>query len=93
ELLNQVDNPRWLLRLHTPGSENKGAYYLPVPTELARRKTDAEVLQENMRQATGLVFDLIYTRTPIGREHLLAARLLDLRPSQKRRAKRDVLWR
>ncbi|MEM1214062.1 MAG: DEAD/DEAH box helicase family protein [Bacteroidota bacterium] len=93
ELMCPVDNPRWLLRLRRPEEWRTGEYYLPVPTELARRKESAQVLKNYLEEELEEQFDLVYTRDPAGRQHLLTARLQLAALAQDRQARREMLWR
>lgn len=93
ELLLAVDNQRWLLRLRAPEAWQEGIYYLAVPHALAKKKESAEYLRQALEKELGLGFDLIFTRDPIGRQHLLSAKLDLANFSQNRQAKRAVLWR
>ncbi len=93
ELLLAVDNQRWLLRLQAPEAWQEGTYYLAVPNALAKKKETAEYLRQALEKELGLGFELIFTRDPIGRQHLLTAKLDLANFSQNRQAQRAVLWR
>ena len=74
ELLNPIENPRYLLALQYDLEEDEPlVYYFPVPQAMGKQKKDAEALLEIWKQKLGHT-ELIYTRTPSGRMDLLKAR-------------------
>ncbi|MEM1055586.1 MAG: DEAD/DEAH box helicase family protein [Bacteroidota bacterium] len=65
EIAGMAGRPRYLLRAN--------GVFLPVPTELGRRKDRAETFATSWRERIGPA-DLVFTRTPDGRRHLAEAR-------------------
>lgn len=93
ELMQPVENPRFLLRLEQPPEWVQGEYYLPVPAALGKTKAQAESLRQNLSRELGQAFTLVYTREPAGRLHLLTAKLQLAERSEDREAQREILWR
>lgn len=89
--MSPVDNPRYLLRLELPDDWTKGEYFLAVPAVLGTRQR-ADDLAERFSQAVDQRFTAVYTREPIGRLHLLTARL-QASGQGDAVAERDMLWR
>jgi len=90
ELLDPLDNPRYLLarkRFARFFLEN----YFPVPEVLARKREAAEAFARNWQKFVGPVH-LIYSRTPQGREILLRARMNSLASAFQKRAERVSCW-
>lgn len=73
ELLDPVQNPRYLLLRHSPWRGLTRTDYHAVPTELGRRREDAAALLAAWQRRVGPA-ELIYTRNPEGRRMLLRAR-------------------
>jgi superfamily II DNA or RNA helicase len=74
ELLNPIENPRYLLALkYTFDKSTSMVYYFPVPTCMGKKKKDAELFQDIWMDKLGPT-RLIYTRTIDGRLELLKAR-------------------
>ena len=92
ELMSPVDNPRYLLRLDTPGDWTKGEYYLAVPAALGNKKMTAD-LAGRLGQVVEHDFEPVYTREPTGRLKLLTARLQASGKGETAVAERDMLWR
>lgn len=91
ELLDPIGNPRYFLarkRFTRFFFEN----YFPVPEVLARKRESAEAFAKNWQKFVGPV-DLIYSRTPEGREILLRARMHSLAASFQGRAERVSCWK
>lgn len=65
-----IDNPRYLI---VPQGQNAGEFY-GVPEVFGRQKERAVVLQRHLKRVLGGGFQLVYTRTPQGRQMLLRAR-------------------
>ncbi|MEZ4987770.1 MAG: hypothetical protein R2795_22535 [Saprospiraceae bacterium] len=93
ELMQPIDNPRWLLKLVPPPDWEQGEFYLPVPASLARKKEIAILLCQNLQAALQHPFTPIYTREPAGRLHLLAAKLQTNYLNKDLLPKREILWR
>lgn len=91
ELMNPVDNPRYLLRLELPDDWTKGEYYLAVPAALGNRK-GADDLARRLSESVDQTFTAVYTREPTGRLQLLTARL-QASGQADAAAERDMLWR
>jgi superfamily II DNA or RNA helicase len=91
ELMSPIENPRYLLRLTLPDDWTQGEYYLPVPAALGRRHS-ADWLAKELGERVGHDFEVIYTREPAGRLHLLTARLQASSKSEVL-ARRELLWR
>jgi len=91
ELLDPVGNPRYLLarkRFWRIFRED----YFAVPELLARKREFAEVFAKNWRKFVGPV-DLIYTRTPEGRQILLRARMHSLAAAFQQCTERVSCWK
>ena len=91
ELLDPVVNPRYLLarkRFWRIFRED----YFAVPELLARKHEFAEAFARNWRKFVGPV-DLIYTRTPEGRQILLRARMHSFAAAFQRRTERVSCWK
>ena len=91
ELLDPVGNPRYLLarkRFWRIFRED----YFAVPEILARKREFAEAFAKNWRKFVGPV-DLIYTRTPEGRQTLLRARMRSLAAAFQQRTERVSCWK
>ena len=73
ELMNPIDNPRYLLALSsvTPDDDNK--VYYALPTKIAKKKQFAELFLDNWAYEISEA-ELIYTRDINGRHELLKAR-------------------
>ncbi|MEM7571410.1 MAG: DEAD/DEAH box helicase family protein [Bacteroidota bacterium] len=92
EFFAPVENPRWLLRLKLPNDWTQGDYYLPVPKSLSR-KAVVETLAQELGTAMEHEFEPIFTREPVGRLHLLTARLQDAGRGEEAVGQREMLWR
>ena len=91
ELLDPIDNPRYLL--------GRSAFwrffredYFAVPDILARRKEFAEFFARRWRRVVGPI-ELIYTRTPEGRRRLVRARAHSLSAAFQKRSERVSCWK
>ncbi len=91
ELLDHVDNPRYLIRRRTRSLGIQLADYHAVPTRLARRKADAEAFYLAWRRHVG-DGELIYTRTPDGRRDLIRARGQAISAAADTRTERKTVW-
>lgn len=92
ELLNPIENPRYLLALkYTFDPESPLVYYFPVPACLSKKKKDAERFQDIWMEKMGPT-RLVYTRTVDGRLELLKARGQSLGLSPEAYAVRESSW-
>jgi hypothetical protein len=73
ELLEPIENPRYMIVRTDPGRRFADRDYHAVPAVLASHKERAEIFLAAWRQRLGMG-ELIYTRTPEGRRELLRAR-------------------
>lgn len=74
ELLNPIENPRYLVAMkYTFDPKAPVTYYFPIPTFLGKKKKDAERFLEVWEEKMG-PSRLVYTRTSEGRLELLKAR-------------------
>lgn len=70
QMWGSIDNPRYLM---VPKRQGSGEFY-GVPEVFGRQKERAVVLQRHLKRVLGGRFQLVYTRTPQGRQMLLQAR-------------------
>ncbi|MDX2071900.1 MAG: DEAD/DEAH box helicase family protein [Haliscomenobacter sp.] len=92
ELLNPIENPRYLLALeYRFDLQTSLLYYFPVPTCLGKKKKDAERFQDFWAEKMGPT-RLIFTRTLDGRLELLKARGQSLGLSPEAYAARESSW-
>jgi hypothetical protein len=91
ELLNPIENPRYLLMRKSMLGPVHRADYLAVPQELGRRKDNAEYLATMWRKYVGGA-DVIYTRASEGRRVLLEARSRSLAAAFRPRAEQISRW-
>src|SRR3990167_11250670 len=73
EILDQIDNPRYILVRHSPLVFMNRNDFHSVPSRIAIRKEWAEIFAKNWTNRVGSN-ELVYTRTPRGRKFLLHAR-------------------
>jgi superfamily II DNA or RNA helicase len=92
ELLNPIENPRYLLMRRSVLGPVHRADYHTVPQELGRRKENAEYLATMWRKYVGGA-DVVYTRSPEGRRVLLAARSRSLAAAFRPRAEQISRWK
>lgn len=92
ELLNPIENPRYLLALeYTFDQQAPLLYYFPVPTCLGKKKKDAEGFLDIWTEKMGPA-RLVFTRTLEGRLELLKARGQSLGLSPEAYAARESSW-
>lgn len=92
ELLNPIENPRYLLALkYTFDPKSPLMYYFPVPVCLGKKKKDAERFQDIWMEKMGPT-RLVFTRTVEGRLELLKARGQSLGLSPEAYAARESSW-
>jgi hypothetical protein len=91
EMMSPVENPRYLLQLDLPDDWTKGEYFLAVPAILGNKKMSLD-LADRLSIAVDQDFNPVYTREPIGRLHLLTARL-QASGRVDAVAERDMLWK
>lgn len=92
ELLNPIENPRYLLALkYTFDRQAPLLYYFPVPTCLGKKKKDAERFLDIWTEKMGPT-RLVFTRTVEGRLELLKARGQSLGLSPEAYAARESSW-
>jgi hypothetical protein len=92
ELLNPIENPRYLLVRRSLLGPLKRADYHAVPHALGRRKEDAQYLATMWRKYVGRA-DVLYTRSPEGRQILLKARSRSLAAAFRPRAEQISRWK
>jgi hypothetical protein len=92
ELLNPIENPRYLLLRRSKLWKLRRRDYLAVPRELGRRKENAEYFARMWRKYVGSA-QVIYTRRPEGRQALLEARARSLSAAFRPRSERVSAWR
>jgi len=92
EIVDPVENPRYLLRRKTKRRGFGRDEYFPVPDVLGKRKESAEHFQRMWRKHLCPV-ELIFTRNPEGRRALVEARLRSLRGDAPRKARRGCVWK
>lgn len=94
ELLSPIENPRYLLRLETSLFEKyKNVEFLAVPTVLARKKHQAELLLKHWATYINTPTTLHFTRTIEGRKLLLKARGQGLAGDYYANTERWSVWR
>ena len=87
EILGSVQNPRYIICYKRFLGQT---IFLPVPSWFSR-KAEAEVFFRHWRQKFGSG-RLIYTRTRLGKQMLLQARLAGLRTMTHRATERQSVW-
>jgi hypothetical protein len=92
ELLNPIENPRYLLLRRSKLWKLRRSDYLAIPRELGRRKADAEYFARMWRKYVGSA-EAIYTRRPEGRQVLLEARARSLSAAFRPRSERVNVWK
>ncbi len=92
EVIDPVENPRYLIRLKKTGRDRRGKRYFPVPGLLGRNKESAAFFHRMWQKHLGPA-ELIYTRTPAGRKALLKARLRSLSGLLDGKSERSRFWR
>jgi superfamily II DNA or RNA helicase len=91
EVLSPIQNPRYLLARRKLWRMFREDYFA-VPEVLARKKEFAEQFSRRWSRIVGPV-QLVYTRTPEGRELLLRARNHSLSGAFQKRAERFSCWK
>jgi superfamily II DNA or RNA helicase len=91
ETLSPIDNPRYLLSRRKIWRIFREDYFA-VPDVLARKKEFAEFFAQRWRRLVGPV-QLVFTRTPEGRELLLRARNHSLSGAFQKRTERVSCWK
>jgi len=74
EVIEPVENPRYLIRIDRMGVGRHGEDYYGVPRLIGRKKASALFFQNRWRKHLCRA-DLVYTRTVEGRKELVRARL------------------
>lgn len=93
EVLNPIENPRYLVRMSQDiAMKFDTPFYAAVPSLFSKRKADATDFS-NAWNANIAINELIYTRFPEGRLELLKARGLSLNPELHPKAERVSAWR
>lgn len=91
EVVSPVENPRYLLA-RTKVWRYFREDYFSVPEALARKKEFAEFFAQKWKCTVGTV-ELVYTRTPEGRQTLLRARMHSLAAAFQKRSERVSCWK
>jgi len=92
ELLDPVENPRYLIMRRSPWWGVDRTDYHAVPTALGRKRGDAEALLQAWRKHVGPA-TLVYTRDATGRAALLRARSHSLSSAFVPRSERISRWK
>jgi superfamily II DNA or RNA helicase len=95
EVLQPIDNPRYLIRERKKSwffYKIKHSSYSTVPDLFAINKTTATTFLNNWNEKVGYA-TIVYTRTPNGRKQLLRARLQTIRKRNEQLIKKKVIWR
>lgn len=92
EVIEPVENPRYLICLRKKRSGRDVKEYYPVPWAIARKKDFALYFQKMWRKHL-CPAELIYTRTVSGRKELLKARLQSLRGGMQPASDRTRIWK
>lgn len=92
EVLDPVNNPRYLVTRRSVWAGLRRTDYHAVPAAIGRKKEWAEAFAREWQRLLGRT-ELIYTRTPEGRLHLLHARGHSLAVSLAPRSERVSCWR
>lgn len=92
EVLDPVDNPRYLLRRKAKRWGFARTECYPVPDAIGKRKESAEHFQRMWRKHL-CPAELVFTRNPEGRRALVEARLRSLRGDAPGRAARGCVWK
>lgn len=92
QVLDPIDNPRYLLYRESRSWFLKKRDYHAVPEEIGRRKEHAERFAQLWRKHIGPA-ELVYTRTPEGRKILLTARARALSSIFVKKSERVSAWR
>jgi superfamily II DNA or RNA helicase len=91
EVLGPVENPRFLLVRHSQWGWRARSDYHAVPTALAARKEWAQRFAALWNRRVG-ASELVFTRTPQGRQVLLRARTRSLAAGFQRSVERRSAW-
>lgn len=91
ELLDPIDNPRYLLHRQSGKRLWVRHDYHAVPEEIGRKKEYVEKLLARWNKQIGSA-KMIYTRTPEGRRLLLKARLKAMSSKFVKRSERKSIW-
>lgn len=92
ELLDPVDNPRYLLIRKEDSKYLKRKDYHAVPQEIGRRKEHAEYFLAQWEKHIGKG-EIVYTRTKEGRKLLLKARMQAMSAAFVKKGERISVWR
>ncbi|MDW0110617.1 hypothetical protein [Sporosarcina aquimarina] len=92
ELLDPIENPRYLLVRRSKLLFMKRWDFHSVPEEIGRKKEVAEVFLKQWNHHVDHA-DLTYTRTPEGRKELLVARLAAMSAIFQEKSERLSVWR
>jgi hypothetical protein len=91
QILGPIDNPRYLLARRKIWRIFREDYFA-VPDVLARKKEFAELFAQRWKGLVGPI-QLVYTRTPEGRNLLLRSRNHSLSGAFQKRAERVSCWK
>jgi superfamily II DNA or RNA helicase len=91
EVLDPIENPRYLLRRRTLLGFLRRTDYHPVPSEIGAKKEFAEYFARMWRWHVGPA-ELIYARTAEGRRVLLRARMSAMSSAFRPKADRVTCW-
>lgn len=90
EFFSVVDNQRYLLAFRTQ-STDEAVHYMPVPSVFKNKKSAQDFCQQISAEFNQDI-ELIYTRTPAGRLHLVNARLQVLDLNEDKQVHREKIW-
>jgi len=92
EILDPVENPRYLIVRTLMMGARRTTDYRAVPSVLGRKKVWAQHFSDAWKRNVGQNA-LVYTRTIEGRRALLQARNVSLSPSFRRSSDRQTCWK
>ncbi|KAB8129165.1 DEAD/DEAH box helicase [Gracilibacillus oryzae] len=92
QLLDPIDNPRYLLHRQSGKRLWVRHDYHAVPEEIGRKKEYAEIFAKKWNKRMGKA-EMIFTRTPEGRKVLLKARLRAMSAKFMKRSERRSVWK
>ncbi|WP_079528993.1 DEAD/DEAH box helicase family protein [Halobacillus hunanensis] len=92
ELVDPIENPRYILLRKSRLFFIPRYDYHAIPQEIGRRKENAEFFTKEWEKRVGKA-ELIYTRTPEGRNKLLTARMKSMSAAFVPKSERISAWR
>lgn len=92
ELVNPIDNPRYLLMRQSKWGPFERTDYHAVPQLIGKKKGNVQFFLRQWKKRLGKA-DFIFTRTADGRQQLLQARLRAMSASFVKKSNRISVWR